>query len=885
MGLLRLILCGIIIHCFSININAQSISFSVERGYFNKSFQVNISSDISNAKIYYTLDGSNPNSTNGKLYKDEINVKATSTITAVAFSSEDTSKIVTHTYLFENDILNQIGTLDTFKYDLNSNVVSKFKADIIKSFSTIPTISLVLPIDSMFDASRGIYAQPFQRGVDWERATSFEFIDPKVTNVQVNAGLRIHGATIRSFRKKSFRLYFKSEYGDSKLKHPIFTNPTATKKFDHLVLHQGGHQDSFGGFRNEKATYLKNRFANELLLNMNQVSSNGRFSHLYINGTYWGLYHILERPKAAFYSAYLDGKKEDFDVIKGETLSQPEIANGTDAYWNQMIALISNGVESEAAYKQIQHYINVKSLIDYIVLTHTLGNRDWDNRNWMAARNAKQNEQFIFMNWDSDAIFDGFGKEDDLLAFHYYKNNENMPTYIFRQLQNNEQFKSLLADRIEMHFSTNGALSPNNMQNVFKVLSSEIELAIKAEAARWGNQKFISQWNDRINYLQNEWLLNRSNVVKNLYTKYKVLNHLSKPQISISSNFVDKGQQINLNSNNTIYYTLDGSDPIGNDGNPSTNAIKYTTPIIIDNSLQLKARAISKNEKCNMALYKPTKQSSTFKSGKINAHYASRANDGIVDDRSEWKIYGGSIAKTETNNQPWWQIDLQETAFIKNINIYAPDCCEDLSNFYVLISNEDFNNESLSKTLNQKEVTSFKQYNCKEKCSISINAEARYIRIQLEADKAILNLAEVEIEGGCNDWSTLQEASYYLKQDYSQLMLNEINYNPSDSITNQNKIIDGDNYESIEIYNNGNQVIDMSHIYFSDGIKFKFPIGSTVQPNSCIVLAKNEIEFQNRYGFKAEGQYNGKLSNKGETIILNDPLGNIIDQATYSAID
>jgi|GEM_PF-2237042 len=62
-------------------------------------------------------------------------------------------------------------------------------------------------------------------GVAWERAGSVEFIYPDGSpDKQVNCGVRMQGGVGRnaSFPKHSFRLLFKRQYGDTKLRFPLF---------------------------------------------------------------------------------------------------------------------------------------------------------------------------------------------------------------------------------------------------------------------------------------------------------------------------------------------------------------------------------------------------------------------------------------------------------------------------------------------------------------------------------------------------------------------------------------------------------------------------------------------------------------------------------------
>ena len=43
---------------------------------------------------------------------------------------------------------------------------------------------------------------------------------------------------------------------------------------------------------------------------------HGKYVHLYLNGLYWGLYNVHERPDDSFAAEYYGGNKDDYYVIK-----------------------------------------------------------------------------------------------------------------------------------------------------------------------------------------------------------------------------------------------------------------------------------------------------------------------------------------------------------------------------------------------------------------------------------------------------------------------------------------------------------------------------------------------------------------------------------------
>jgi len=104
-------------------------------------------------------------------------------------------------------------------------------------------------------------------------------------------------------------------------------------------------------------------------------------------------------------------------------------------------------------------------------------------------------------------------------------------------------------------------------------------------------------------------------------------------------------------------------------------------------------------ESTNIAINKTTLQSSVSSEG-----YSGRAVDGNTDGN-----YGNaSVTHTQAEIEPWWQVDLGSIQSITNINIYnrTDNCCiSRLSNFYVLVSENAFESESLQESIDQAGVT------------------------------------------------------------------------------------------------------------------------------------------------------------------------------------
>ena len=157
----------------------------------------------------------------------------------------------------------------------------------------------------------------------------------------------------------------------------------------------------------------------------------------------------------------------------------------------------------------------------------------------------------------------------------------------------------------------------------------------------------------------------------------------------------------------------------------------------------------------NLALKKPARQSSD---SAWNGP-ASRAVDGNTDGK--WD--NGSVSATATQNDPWWEVDLEQTVPVGQVNIYnrsADDqcngnqsCAERLKGFYVIASKDKLDDKLSSEEIEKKgEAGELKYFKVEEKADFptSLNFDgyqARYIRVMLPGNWKELNLAEVEVYG------------------------------------------------------------------------------------------------------------------------------------------
>ncbi len=129
-------------------------------------------------------------------------------------------------------------------------------------------------------------------------------------------------------------------------------------------------------------------------------------------------------------------------------------------------------------------------------------------------------------------------------------------------------------------------------------------------------------------------------------------------------------------------------------------------------------------------------------------------------------------------------------------------------------------------------------------------------------------------------------ALFALELRASSVVISEIMYHPPVGfMPGTTNIVDGDDYEFLELYNADSNSVDLGGAYFTDGISFSFPAGTTLAPGGFIVVVKDSVRFGERYPWAVSavaGEYGGKLSNGGETITLVDSASNQLYSVTYN---
>ena len=603
------------------------VDFSIQRGFFDEAFTVELSSETPDAIIRYTTNSDAPSDTAGDVYGAPITIAQTTVLRAIAaVPGFLPSPVNTNTYIFPAQVAHQpanpAGFPMTWGWYNNQQTPADYEMDPSISFhpdyidtigddlQTLPVLSIVTSRADMF-GTNGIYAYPLKHGRDWERPASMELFSTDDHGFQINAGVRIHGGTSRypdKSGKHSFRLYFRGDYGPAQLEQAIFPD-THIESFDKLVV-RANFADSWV-WGTVSPLLLRDQWTRDTENDMGKLNSHGIFVDLYVDGLYWGVYNLIERIDDDYVVAYLGGSKDDYDVLKrvGKTAGF-EVKAGDMEAWNAMIELANQGLDSAEQYAAIQQYLDIPTFIDYMIINLYAGHHhEWPLQNLYAIRPRAEGGQFIFLSWDTEAIF--YDVHEDVTDISSY----DTPAWLYAKLRDNPEFRLHFADRLHKHLFNGGALYvnpdqpdwdpdyPENNVPAARLMkrAQKIDRAMVGESARWGDWKGTDlytrndDWAVELERLLLHYFPQRSAIVLQQFRDRDLYPAIVAPSYSQHGGVVDEGFTLAIEApEGIIYYTTDGADPrLPESGEPSPSAMMYQDPVAFTSgATTVKARVL-----------------------------------------------------------------------------------------------------------------------------------------------------------------------------------------------------------------------------------------------------------------------------------------------------
>ncbi len=417
------------------------VEFSVRGGFFSDEVIVHLIAPA--AQVYYTYDGSRPG-IHSRPYRRPLRITGTAVIRAVAYRDGQRGPTVGHTFF--------IGEPPT----------------------DFPVVSIGIAPSVLFHREKGLFVQGADAVDSLESKPGANFWSRKevLINTEIfesnggcvyrsETGMRLFGGMSRLFPQKSLAIVARDRYGVDPIRHPLF-GQGGPDEFKFLVLRNSGSDWGKSHFRDAMMTGLVRDWDLE--------TQRSRPAHVYINGRYWGIYHIREKVNRYFINTYHDIDKDSIDLLEHYmTLKKGSRRH----YYNMLDFMKTHDLSSSANYAYLRGLMEMGNFMDHQIAQIYFDNRDAGGniKYWRAQRPGAR---WRWILYDTDW---GFGLHDpeayrfNSLAFHTEPDGPNWPnppwsTFMLRKLLENETFErqflnrfadrlntSLRAERVERHIN------------------------------------------------------------------------------------------------------------------------------------------------------------------------------------------------------------------------------------------------------------------------------------------------------------------------------------------------------------------------------------------------------------------------------------------------
>ncbi len=427
--------------------------FSDTTLYHTESFSLSITTQTSDASIYYTIDGSKPTQ-NSTLYTGPIAISANTPVRAIAYTDGMlNSDVASATFLFEEQ-------------------------------HTLPVVCLNIASDD-FDA---VYSVT-DRWKKVEREGCFEYYEADGDLCAAfPCGLKVSGASTLTMRQKSLSILLRSSYGAAETNYQFFPGSTVST-YKSLVLRNSGQDHAKARLRD---SYLMRVVEG---LNIDNVQT--RLVVVYINGQYWGLYDLNENQNEDYLASYYDVDSNQVDIIR-----RNETPLAGDRYEFKRVrayALNSNTADADV-YARLLEWVDVDCFIDYVIAQTYFANSDMFNQKYWRSQDYTVKWRPVF--YDLDWGFSASSPSRNMLG-SYFK-YEGVPSVdlsltnmdIFVGLRRNQDWCDRFCARYV--YVVKRYFAPARMTEILDTMEAEMEPEMQRHIARWGTPSSVSSWRSSV---------------------------------------------------------------------------------------------------------------------------------------------------------------------------------------------------------------------------------------------------------------------------------------------------------------------------------------------------------------------------------------------------
>lgn len=491
---------------FFANAQNDTVIFSVSGGFYDDVFALKLYNVNPQNHIHYTVNGNSPTA-QSPVYADSLWLDESQ------YSESDiyTIQITPDDLVYVPDSVQHCIVIRAAVFDENDSCVSRVITNsyFIHALGCdthgLPAVSLCADSLDLFDYEQGIFVPGvyfdslnpdwsgnyYQSGMEWERLMNIEFYELDNTGINQQAGLRTHGGNGRRFQQKCVKIYAREEYGKKRFKHKFFET-IPLDNFKHLVL------KPFVSSWNQSG--VNDHICNQIALQLNLETLASRPVVLYLNGEYWGIYYIHERPDERYLQDHFGIDIDDVNIM-GNWVNVVEHGSSENFIaLSQWLETADLTLPEDYAY--VESKIDIGNFIDYQIFELYSENADWPVNNMRCWQLDDGPWRWIFFDGDACLLWMTFNAFDNAV----YMGSEIWPsstqsTLFFRKLMENEDFKA----RFESRFLEllDSAFSYSVIEPIFENIKMQIEPEVPLQSYRFGFPLTVETWNmdmDRVKY-------------------------------------------------------------------------------------------------------------------------------------------------------------------------------------------------------------------------------------------------------------------------------------------------------------------------------------------------------------------------------------------------
>ena len=477
---------------------SDSIIFSHSSGYYKTPFSLKLKNKSGN-KIYYSLDGNYPRIE----FKDSIVISSS---LSLRVKNEGDPIGYTQNYLFKKHQLPVV-------------------------FLTVTPSDLFDSISGMYVKGPGAKPDPPYHGANyhksWERVANIELINSEnESEFNQKVGIRIFGQYSAMLPQKSFSIHAKKKYGNKKIKAKVFPE-LEFKKYKSLILRNSGSDFCNSHFRDV--------LMSKLVRNLNIETQASRSCVVYLNGKYWGIYHLREKLNEHYLKQHFELDKDNVALLK----HRGDVQHYGRLNYKSMLRFIEKTDFSEnTAIDSLSKLMDIDNYLDYNIAQVYCNNIDAGGniRYW---RSREPGSVWRWMLFDTDFGFGlsgSHGYKENTIEDYFIKSNRRWPypdwsTVIIRKLLENEGMKQTYLRKITNYL--NHELSENTVLHQIEELKEMLDPEMEEHFERWNRP--IKTWERSVKTIE-EFARNRPYFLRKQVTDFFKIDTMYQVTIDCIAN-------------------------------------------------------------------------------------------------------------------------------------------------------------------------------------------------------------------------------------------------------------------------------------------------------------------------------------------------------------